>query len=68
MLNVKIQTVREQGRVYVDAENYSEGRHGSKYTNEHQKDQSTKGSEKEIIKGLGSLIKRIRESNEKTKI
>ena len=46
MLYTKIQTVREQGRVYVDAENTQRGRHGSKYTNEHQKDQSTKGSEK----------------------
>ena len=46
MLYTKIQTVREQGRVYVDAENTQRVRHGSKYTNEHQKNQSTKRSEK----------------------
>ena len=43
------------------------GRYESKYTNEYQENQSTKGSEKEILKRLGSLIKRTRESNWKTK-
>ena len=43
MLNAKIQTERVQGRVYVMLKTSQKGRHGSKYTNEHQKDQSTKG-------------------------